>query len=166
MKTLFLIRHAKSSWDNTALADKDRPLNGRGKRDAPKAGKRLAERRAKPDLILSSPATRALKTAEIIAKKLDYKRKNILVNDRLYAVEASELLNMLRKLGDAVECAMLIGHNPELTELAHRLSSKITHLPTCAVAEFMFDAKSWSRIGKDKPVNVALDYPRRPQKRA
>ena len=166
MKTLFLIRHAKSSRDDPALADKDRPLNDRGKRDAPKMGKRLAKRHVKPDLILSSPATRALKTAQIIAKKLDYKRKNILVNDRLYAVEANELLNVLRKLGDAVECAMLIGHNPELTALAHRLSSKINRMPTCAVAEFAFDAKSWSRMGKDKPVNVALDYPRRLQKRA
>ncbi|TMH58242.1 MAG: histidine phosphatase family protein, partial [Betaproteobacteria bacterium] len=124
MKTLFLIRHAKSSRDDPALADKDRPLNDRGQRDAPKMGKRLAKRHVAPDLILSSPATRALKTAQIIAKKLDYKRKNILVNDRLYAVEASELLDVLRKLGDAVECAMLVGHNPELTELAHRLSSK------------------------------------------
>src|SRR2546430_10269701 len=77
MKTLFLIRHAKSSWDDTALTDKDRPLGDRGRRDAPKMGKRLTKRDVKPDLILSSPATRALTTAEIIAKKLDYKRKDI-----------------------------------------------------------------------------------------
>ena len=159
MKTLFLIRHAKSSWENTALADKDRPLNGRGKRDAPKAGERLAKRRVKPDLILSSPAARALTTAEIIARKLSYKRKNIVVDDRLYAVEADDLLDVIRQLGDELERVMLIGHNPELTELAHRLSSKITHLPTCAVAEFTFDAKSWTRIGKDKPTTVALEYP-------
>ena len=82
MKTLFLIRHAKSSWDDTALSDKDRPLHDRGKRDAPKMGKRLARRDVKPDLILSSPAMRALTTAEIIAKKLDYKRKDIVVDDR------------------------------------------------------------------------------------
>jgi phosphohistidine phosphatase len=160
MKTLILVRHAKSSRDDPTLADKDRPLNDRGKRDAPKMGKRLAKRRVKPDLILSSPAGRALKTAEIIAKKIDYKRKNILVDDRLYAVEAGELLDVIRKLGDQVERVMLIGHNPELTELAHRLSSKITHMPTCAVAEFTLDAKTWSRIGKDKPVQIALDYPK------
>ncbi len=75
MKTLFLIRHAKSSWDDTALPDKERPLNDRGLRDAPKMGERLAKRDVKPDLILSSPAVRALRTAEIIAKKLDYRRK-------------------------------------------------------------------------------------------
>ena len=161
MKTLFLIRHAKSSWDDPALADKDRPLNDRGKRDAPKMGERLAKRGVKPDLILSSPAVRALTTAEIIAKKLDYKRKNIVVDDRLYAVAADDLLDVIRQLDDKLERVMLIGHNPELTELAHRFSGKITHLPTCAVAEFTFDAKSWSNVGKDEPAKVALDYPKR-----
>jgi phosphohistidine phosphatase len=161
MKTLFLIRHAKSSWGDTALPDKDRPLNDRGRRDAPKIGERLAKRDVKPDLILSSPAMRALKTAEIIAKKLDYRRRDIVVDDRLYAVEADNLLDVIHKLGDKLERVLLFGHNPELTELAHRLSSKITHMPTCAVAEFTFDAKSWSRIGKVKPAKVTLDYPKK-----
>src|SRR5437762_9041010 len=125
MKTLILVRHAKSSWDDTSLPDKDRPLNNRGKRDAPKMGERLAKRGAKPDLILSSPAKRALKTAEIIAKKLDYKRKDIVVDDRLYAVKPDDLLGVIRKLGDKLERVMVFGHNPELTELAHRLSSEI-----------------------------------------
>src|SRR5437870_11408803 len=160
MKTLFLIRHVKSSRDDPALADKDRPLNDRGKRDAPKMGALLAKRRVKPNLILSSSAVRALDTAEIIAEKLDYKRKNIRVEDRLYAVEADKLLDVIRRLGDELDCVMLIGHNPELTELAHRLSSKITDMPTCAVAEFSFDSKSWSRIGKDNPVKVVLDTPK------
>src|SRR5437764_13379774 len=85
MKTLFLIRHAKSSWDDPALSDKDRPLSDRGRRDAPKMGKRLAKRDVKPDLILSSPARRALTTAEVIAKELDDKLKDIGVHDLLYA---------------------------------------------------------------------------------
>ena len=160
MKTLFLIRHAKSSWDDTALPDKDRPLNDRGKRDAPKMGKRLAKRDVKPDLILSSPARRTLTTAEIIAKKLDYKRKDIVVDDRLYAGAVRDLLNVIHKLGDKLERVMLFGHNPELTELAHRLSSEITHMPTCAVAQFTFATKSWSNIGKAKLASVELDYPR------
>ena len=149
MKTLFLIRHAKSSWDDTALPDKDRPLNDRGRRDAPKMGERLAKRDVKPDLILSSPAVRALRTAEIIAKKLDYRRK-IVVNERLYAVGADDLLDVIHQLGEKMERLMLFGHNPELTELAHRLSGEITHMPTCAVAEFTFDAKSWSKIAQDQ----------------
>jgi phosphohistidine phosphatase len=162
MKTLFLVRHAKSSWDDTALPDKDRPLDARGKRDAPTIGERLARRDVKPDLIVSSPARRALTTAEIIARKLDYKLKDIVVDDRLYASAVDDLLNVIHRLGDKQERVMLFGHNPELTELAHRLSSEITHMPTCAVAEFTFNAKSWSNIGKATLAKVALDYPKKP----
>jgi phosphohistidine phosphatase len=161
MKTLFLIRHAKSSWDDPALSDEERPLNDRGRRDAPRMGERLAKRDVKPDLILSSPAVRALSTAEILAKKLDYRRKDIVVTERLYAVDADELLDVIHHLADRVERVMLFGHNPELTELAHRLSGEITHMPTCAVAEFTFDAKSWSKIGTLKPAEVRLDYPKK-----
>jgi phosphohistidine phosphatase len=160
MKTLFLIRHAKSSWTDPALPDKDRPLGDRGRRDARKMGKRLAKRDVKPDLILSSPARRALKTARIIAKKLDYKRKDIVVDDRLYAGEVNDLLNVIHKVGD-LERVMLVGHNPELTQFAHCLSSEITHMPTCAVAEFPFKAKSWSHINNAKLAKVALDYPKK-----
>ncbi len=84
-----------------------------------------------------------------------------MVDDRLYAVEADDLLRVIRRLGDKLECVMLFSHNPELTELAHRLSSKITHMPTCAVAEFTFDVKSWSNIAKAKPAKVVLDYPKK-----
>jgi phosphohistidine phosphatase len=161
LKRLFLIRHAKSSWDDTALPDKDRSLNDRGRRDAPKMGKRLAKRDVTPDLILSSPARRAVTTAEIIAKKLHYKLKDIVVDDRLYAGAADDILKVIHKLGDNLESVMLFGHNPELTELAHRLSSEITHMPTCAVAEFTFNAKSWPDIGKARVAKVALDYPKK-----
>ena len=160
MKILFLIRDAKSSWDDAALRDKDRPLDDRGKRDAPKMGKRLAKREVKPDLILSSPAVRALTTAEIIAKKVDYKLKDIVVDDRLYAGEAEDLLDLIHKLSDKLERVMMFGHDPELTELAHRLASEITRMPTCAVAEFRFDAKSWSNVGAHKPAKVVLEYPK------
>ena len=162
MKTLFLVRHAKSSWDDTALPDRERPLADRGKRDVDKMGKRLAKRDVKPDLIMSSPAVRALATAEAIASRLGCKRKDIVVNDRLYAVEAEDLLDVIRGLGDKLEHVMLVGHNPALIELANDLSSEITQLPTCAIAEFTFDAKSWSDIGKAKPARVALDYPKKP----
>lgn len=160
MKRLFLIRHAKSSWDDAALADRDRPLNERGRRDAPKIAGRLARREVKPDLILSSPAVRALTTAKIIAGKLDYKRKDIVVDDRLYAAEVDGLLAVIHELGDQ-SCVMIFGHNPELSELAQRLSGQITHLPTCAVAEFSFDTKSWSAIGTCTPEKIALDYPKK-----
>ena len=143
------------------MPDKDRPLDDRGKRDAPKMGKRLAKRDVQPDLILSSPAMRALTTAKIIAKKLDYKRKDIVVDDRLYASAVDGLLNVIHGLGDKLERVILFGHNPELTELAHRLSGEITHMPTCAVAEFTFNTKSWSKIVKANLAKVALDYPKK-----
>src|SRR5215471_13645034 len=131
MKTLFLVRHAKSSRDDPALPDKERPLNDRGLRDAPRMGERLANQDVRPDLIMSSPAARALATAELIAKKLDYKRKDIVVDERLYAAHADELLEIVQELSDRLKDVMLFGHNPELTELANRLSSKITDMPTC-----------------------------------
>lgn len=161
MKRLFLIRHAKSSWDDAALADRERPLNERGKRDAPKIGERLARREVKPDLILASPAVRALMTAKIIAGKLDYKRKHIGVDDRLYAAQADDLLEIIHALDDRLQCVMIVGHNPELSELAQRLCGEIGHLPTGAVAEFGFAAKSWADIGACPTTTVALDYPKK-----
>jgi len=135
-------------------------LNDRGMRDAPRMGERLAKQDAQPDLILSSPAVRALATAELIAKKLDYKVKDIVVDERLYAATPDDLLEVIHELGDKPKCVMLFGHNPELTELAHRLSTKISDMPTCAVAEFSFDTKSWSTVGKQEPTKVTLHRPK------
>ena len=83
------------------------------------------------------------------------------MDDRLYGGAVRDLLNVVHKLGDKLERVILFGHDPELTELAHSLSSEITHMPTCAVAEFTFNAKSWSHIGKSKLVKVILDYPKK-----
>jgi len=160
VKTLFLVRHAKSSRDDPALADKERPLSDRGVRDALRTGEQLMTHDVKPDLILSSPAVRALTTAEIIARKLGYKVKDIVVEQRLYAAAHNELLDIVRELGDKPKRVMLFGHNPELTALAHRLSSGITDMPTCAVAELSFDTKSWSTVGRREPVKVTLHGPK------
>jgi phosphohistidine phosphatase len=162
MKTLFLVRHAKSSWDDPALADEDRPLNDRGKRDAPKMAKRLAKRHAKVDLMLSSPATRAIKTAKALAEKLDYKLKDIVVDERLYPGAATDILKFIHGLGNKINRVILVGHHPALSKLAHRLSSDITHMPTCAVAEFTFKAKSWRDAGKTTLIAVGLDLPKNP----
>ena len=161
MKTLFLVRHAKSGWDEPALPDRDRPLAERGERDAPEMARRLARRGVDPDLILSSPAKRALATARIIAKALDYKRKDIEIDDRLYPGQVSELLSMIHALDDKLERVMLFGHNPAVAELAHHLSSAITRMPTCAVAEFSFDAQSWSEVDRATLAYVTLDYPKK-----
>jgi phosphohistidine phosphatase len=162
MKTLFLVRHAKSSWDDPTLADADRPLNARGRRDAPKMGKRLAKRDVKLDLILSSPANRAITTAQVLADELDFKLKSIVVDERLYPGAVRALLKVIRNLGNKLNRVMLVGHDQALSKLAHHFSSDITHMPTCAVAEFTFKAKSWRDVSNAALVAVALDLSKRP----
>jgi len=161
MKTLFLVRHAKSSWDDASVADRERPLAGRGERDAPAMGKRLERRGVRPDLIVSSPALRARLTAELLAEQLEYKRKDIVIDDRLYARGPDALLEVIHAVDDGIKRVMLVGHNPELTELAHRICRDIAHLPTCAVARFTFDARSWADIGEASLAGTELDYPKK-----
>ena len=160
MKTLLLVRHAKSSRDDPTIADRDRPLNDRGLRDASKMGERLATRDVDPDLIISSSAVRALATAQMMAKKLDYKAKDIAADDRIYASSPKALLEVIHGLDEKLKCVMLVGHNPEMSELAHRLASEITDMATCAVAEFRFDIKSWTKVGKTTPERASLDEPK------
>jgi phosphohistidine phosphatase len=161
MKTLFLVRHAKSSKDDPSLADRDRPLADRGRKDAPEMGKRLAKRGVKPDLLMSSPALRALTTAQLMADEIGIGRDEIAVEERLYASSADGLLAVIRGLDKKAESAMLFGHNPEFTELARRLSPAIDPMPTCAVAEFRFDTEKWSDVGALEPAQAKLEQPRK-----
>jgi phosphohistidine phosphatase len=161
VKTLFLVRHAKSNRDDPTLPDRERPLSDRGRRDAVSMGKRLAKRDAEPELIVSSPALRALTTAQLVADEIGYARENVVVDDRLYASSAADLLAVIRALDKKVDDVMLFGHNPEFTELAHRLSSEIVDMPTCAVAEFRFDTQAWLDVGDVEPTNAMLDGPKR-----
>ena len=159
-RTLILMRHGKSSWEQ-ALPDRVRPLAERGLRDAPLMGRRLAHAVGVPDLILSSPACRALSTANIIAEVLGYRPEEIVTEERLYGSDVETLLEVMAELGDAFRCVMLFGHDPEFTDLAHRFSGKITRMPTCAVARFTFDAPSWSAAASQRPVTAVLDYPKK-----
>ena len=159
MKTLYLVRHAKSSKDDPRLADRDRPLADVGRKEAPKMGKRLAKRHVRPDLLVSSPALRALTTAQLIADELGYAREDIVVDERPYASNANGLLAVIGALDSKLDRVMLFGHNPEFTDLAHRLSSDIADMPTCAVAEFHFDTKRWSEVGNVEPAVSTLDEP-------
>lgn len=124
-------------------------------------GKRLSKRGVKPDLLVSSPALRALTTAQLIADEIGYQRKDIIVDERLYASSPDDLLAVICALDDKVDRVMLFGHNPEFTDLAHRLSSEVTDMPTCAVAEFRFDAKAWADVGEVGPAKVRLDAPKK-----
>lgn len=160
MKTLLLVRHAKSSWEHPGVDDHDRPLNDRGLRDAPKMGRRLAERGVAPDVILSSTAVRARTTAELIAEELGFDAARIITDERLYAASADEVLQVIGEVDGDVSCAMVVGHNPETVSLARRLSDEIHEMPTSAVAEFTFDVDAWNELGDVEPVTVRVDSPR------
>ncbi|MFC6356019.1 SixA phosphatase family protein [Luethyella okanaganae] len=167
MRTLVLIRHAKSSWDTVGLADHDRPLNDRGRRDAPRMGRRLARRGTVPDLIVTSSAVRARSTAELIASELGagtvVEAARIAVDERLYASSVEELALVIRSLDDDLGCVALVGHNPEISELARRFSNEIDEMPTTAVVELSFDLASWADFGVTAPTMVLFDSPRRSQ---
>jgi phosphohistidine phosphatase len=159
MKTLFLVRHAKASRDDPALADRDRPLNARGLHDAPAMGKRRARHGRDAALMVSSPALRALTTAQLFADALGHARRSIVIDERVYAATADALLALIRGLDDEHDCAMLFGHNPEFSELAGRLAGQMIDMPTCAVARFRFDVPSWATVGRSAPEHFKLDKP-------
>lgn len=162
MKILTLIRHAKSSWKDESLLDLDRPLSKRGRRDAPMMGKRLAERGSYADLMISSPAARALATAEAIAEAIEYPEAEIVVDERLYGADAFEWLEVIQGLDDGWDRVMCVGHNPGLTDLVDALSpDPIGNVPTCGVVELKFDTDSWALVGRIEPAEVYFDYPKR-----
>ncbi|MBN1888251.1 MAG: histidine phosphatase family protein [Thermoflexales bacterium] len=161
MKYLTLIRHAKSSWDEANLPDHARPLNKRGRHDAPMMGQRMAEKGLEPDVIVSSPAMRAISTAEAIAEELGYSPTDIVTDQRLYGADEAGWLAILRGLDDGLEHVMIVGHNPGLTEVANTLSpDPIGNVPTCGVVEFEFDAHTWADVGGVRPKRVKFDYPK------
>ncbi len=161
MRTLYLIRHAKSSWEDPTRDDFDRPLNKRGKRDAPIMGNRLRDNGADPDLVISSPAKRAVLTARTIAKAVGYEAGRIETDEAIYGGGASRLLGLIRRIDDANHRVMLFGHNPGLTWLAVDLTdARIDNMPTCAVLCIRFDVASWGEIKKGAGEVVFFDYPK------
>lgn len=151
MKTLVLVRHAKSSWQDLTLADFDRPLNERGKRDAPRMAKHLKSSGLVPQCILSSPATRAVKTARIFARHLLADASSVKLENKIYEASADQLLNIAQEMDDAVDTCMLVGHNPGLTDFANRLMNTrqlIENVPTTGVVLLGFDIQSWKALAE------------------
>ena len=163
MKTLYIIRHAKSSWDTSTPDDLDRPLNERGKRDAPRMGKRLKEKSIHPDLMLSSPAKRALSTSKKIGKVLKYPKEAIKTDRRLYHADEETILSVVRELKDKHNIVMLFGHNPGLTDFVNILMNgefDIDNVPTCGVVGFQFDGDEWRNVSWGKGKMLFFDYPK------
>lgn len=161
MKRLLLCRHAKSSWKDITLSDIDRPLNKRGRRDAPVMGGRLADRGLQFDLIVSSPAKRALATARRMAKQVGYAKKNIAVIDEMYGAEPEELLEIVRGLDNTCQTVCLVGHNPEITIFATYLGELDIHnVPTCGMVAFEFKVGTWDMVGRKNAKVLFFDYPK------
>jgi phosphohistidine phosphatase len=163
MKRLTLVRHAKSSWKDPGRADFDRPLSKRGKQDAPRMGERLAARGQRPDLILSSPARRARKTAKEIARKIGLPSERLVLEEKIYEAEPEALLEVVQSLDDRWENVMLVGHNPGLTDLGNLLADcEIANIPTCGVLCLDFAAAAWHNVAHGAGTLVFYDYPKKP----
>lgn len=161
MKTLYLLRHAKSSWSFDELSDQQRPLNDRGRDDAPRMGQALARRHIELDLLVSSPAVRALSTAALVARELNYSHDKILVEAGIYGADVEGLLTIIQALPDAADAALLVGHNPTITDTVNALSpSGINEMPTAAVVCLKFETDTWAAVSKVNAEFYFYDYPR------
>jgi phosphohistidine phosphatase len=162
MKRLTLVRHAKSDWSLPGQNDWDRPLNKRGQRDAPEMARRLRSRRLKPDLILASPAVRALTTATVMARELKVSAAHVVQDERLYLAAPVDLLTVIRELGGTSKHLMVFGHNPGMTDCANRLSAgdHLDNLPTCGVFTALFDVAAWSELDWNSGQEAEFDYPK------
>jgi len=146
MKALFILRHAKSSWNNSALTDFERPLNGRGRRDAPRMGRLMRERALRPDVILCSPAERTRQTAALLASAagLDAEPR---YDERIYEASAGQLLGVLSEVRTEAGSVLLIGHNPGVEQLIEALSGARERMTTAALARVALDIDAWDKIG-------------------
>lgn len=162
MKTLVIVRHAKSSWEDPFLSDHERPLAKRGLRDAPRMGARLAEWGPPIDRVISSSAVRALATAELITGEMGLPWDEIQVDDDLYHASETDMLDLIQEQEDYLDGLMLIGHNPSMTYLVNDLSDlDLDNLPTCGVVILQFDVENWSEIGDVLAADAVFDYPKR-----
>jgi phosphohistidine phosphatase len=160
MKRLLILRHGKSSWKHPDRTDHDRPLNKRGRRDAPRMGAWIAERRLTPDLIVSSTARRARKTASEVARASGCERP-VALRDALYMAGPATLLDALHDAPDDCETVMLVGHNPGVEELASLLAGRSVVMPTAALAHIRLDIERWCELdASSRGELVAYQKPR------
>jgi len=161
MKKLFIVRHAKSDWHNE-LEDFDRPLNNRGETDAPIMAQKINNMGFSPDIIISSPAKRAITTASYFAKEFDYSLDCIQKEKEIYSVGHRFSLELITGLSDKLNSAMIFGHNPDHSHLATYLSNtQIGNMPTCAVVGIEFETDKWSDIIKSKVKLLCFEYPKK-----
>lgn len=160
MKTLFLVRHAKSSWDDNSLSDQQRPLNKRGLRNAPEMGLRLKSHGVDVNKIISSPASRAFSTAQFIAQNIGYNVDAIEQNEQMYFAGRTSMLLLVQQTSSDINNLMLVGHNPDMTLFLNCLCGyQVDNMPTCAIASIEFDCE-WEEICAESGTLLNYDFPR------
>lgn len=161
MKKIYFIRHAKSSWKDPYLNDFDRPLNKRGKSNAPMMAQRLKEGSIFPDIIISSPALRAKKTASKIAKVLNYDEKRIVFYQELYDGGLENYLHVIRNIDNSNNSVFLFAHNPDITDMSERFGNIIIgNMPTCAIVGVSFEVDDFAKIEEKSGKALFFDFPK------
>ena len=162
MKTLYLCRHAKSSWADASMGDFDRPLNERGLRNAPHMAQVFKQRGEPIDLLICSPAKRALTTARSFADALVIHKDHFLQDRAIYLADRTTLMRLVHAMPASAERVMLFGHNPGFTELLDHLSDAgVDNLPTCGLVRIDFAMEDWGLVAKHTGTLVWFDYPKR-----
>lgn len=160
-KELFLVRHAKSSWDYPGLSDIERPLNERGLSDAPKMARHMSKRGFRPDLLISSPAARALTTALFFKKQLDMDGEDLWVRDQIYEAPVSAIFDLVKTLPENINAAAVFGHNPCFTLFAnHFKGGGFANIPTCGVVHLRADIDAWPEFSPKSAEVIAHYFPR------
>ena len=166
MKKIYFIRHAKSSWKEEGLNDFERPLNKRGKRDAPFMASRLKHFGVTPSRIITSPAIRAFKTAKKMAEILSYPKEEIILDNSLYESNFENYLNLIQSLDDTDNDIIIVAHNPEITEVTEILSDAlIGNMPTCSILCIGFDVACFKEIDAHTGKVLFFDYPKKHYKK-
>ena len=159
MKELLLIRHAKSSWDDFSIPDFDRPLNERGKRDAPEMAERVRKQKIKIDSLISSPAKRAKKTAEAFSKEFDIEPVFV---DELYHANEQAFINSILKIPDSVNTVAIFSHNPGITDFANSLTpTRTDNIPTTGIFAVRIEADSWKDFLLAQKTFWFFEYPKK-----
>ena len=161
MKTLILVRHAKSDWGNPGLDDSDRPLNERGKKDAPVMAQRLLDKKIKIDAFIASPAKRAAKTAKIFAETFKQKKGDIIFKEKLYLAEPSAFFSVIADADNDFKTVAVFSHNYGITDFANQLTdARIDNIPTCGVFAIKIHSDTWSDFREAKKEFWFFDYPK------
>jgi phosphohistidine phosphatase len=162
MKTIYLVRHAKSDWNHDGLPDIDRPLNARGYRDADTMSKLMKEKKVMPDLIISSPAIRAISTALIFCRNFDFNYSDIVINSDLYESTVKDYQHVVAHYDNRFKDIMLFGHNPVITNFANSLTTSFSDsMPTCAIAGIRaVNCNSWKEFTDSSAELILFDMPK------